>query len=278
LLRKWTSILSFVLFITIFFMPFSSAADASTVRHTYQLTSSGWQRVSVTIQTTAQALTQYVYFRVQPGDTLFRISRRSNTTVTELMRMNRLNGTTIHTNQLLLVPHAVEVRLAPKSAPKPELAPQPAPKPEPVPEPAPKPEPVPEPATHQLSQFEQRVLELTNLERQRYGLKPLQMDLELSKVARLKSQDLHDNRYFAHNSPTYGSPFDMMKRFGITYRTAGENIAGGQATPEAVVQGWMNSAGHRANILNAAFTHIGIGYFNGPNGYRHFWTQMFIGL
>ena len=84
---------------------------------------------------------------------------------------------------------------------------------------------------------------------------------------------MKDNQYFSHTSPTYGSPFDMMKRFGIAYRTAGENIAMGYQTPEAVVDGWMNSDGHRANILNASFTQIGVGYV--ADG--HYWTQMFIG-
>ncbi len=84
---------------------------------------------------------------------------------------------------------------------------------------------------------------------------------------------MHDKRYFSHQSPTYGSPFDMMKQFGITYRTAGENIAMGQSTPQAVVNAWMNSEGHRANILNASFTQIGMGYV--ADG--HYWTQQFIG-
>jgi uncharacterized protein YkwD len=84
---------------------------------------------------------------------------------------------------------------------------------------------------------------------------------------------MRDNKYFSHTSPTYGSPFRMMKSFGITYRSAGENIARGQATPQAVVNAWMNSSGHRANILNSSFTHIGVGY--AENG--RYWTQMFIG-
>ena len=82
-----------------------------------------------------------------------------------------------------------------------------------------------------------------------------------------------DNRYFSHTSPTYGSPFQMIKNFGISYRTAGENIAAGQRTPKAVVDAWMNSSGHRANILNASYTQIGVGYV--ASG--HYWTQMFIG-
>lgn len=81
------------------------------------------------------------------------------------------------------------------------------------------------------------------------------------------------NKYFSHTSPTYGSPFDMMKKFGISFRTAGENIAMGQRTPEEVVNAWMNSSGHRQNILNPNFTHIGVGYVENGN----YWTQMFIG-
>lgn len=123
-----------------------------------------------------------------------------------------------------------------------------------------------------LSEFEQRVVELTNAERTKQGLPALKIDTELSKVARVKSEDMQKNNYFDHNSPTYGSPFDMMKKFGISYTSAGENIAQGQRTPEEVVQAWMNSAGHRANILNNGFTHIGVGYVESGN----YWTQQFI--
>ncbi|CAH2464904.1 CAP domain-containing protein [Bacillus sp. S4] len=123
-----------------------------------------------------------------------------------------------------------------------------------------------------LSEFEQRVVELTNAERTKQGLPALQIDTELSKVARAKSEDMQKNNYFDHNSPTYGSPFDMMKKFGISYTSAGENIAQGQRTPEEVVQAWMNSTGHRANILNSGFTHIGVGYVESGN----YWTQQFI--
>ncbi|WJE72060.1 CAP domain-containing protein [Bacillus albus] len=123
-----------------------------------------------------------------------------------------------------------------------------------------------------LSEFEQRVVELTNAERTKQGLPALKIDTELSKVARIKSEDMQKNNYFDHNSPTYGSPFDMYKKFGISYTSAGENIAQGQRTPEEVVQAWMNSAGHRANILNNGFTHIGVGYVESGN----YWTQQFI--
>ena len=124
-----------------------------------------------------------------------------------------------------------------------------------------------------VTAYEQEVVRLVNDIRSKNGLSPLTLDWELSRVARYKSQDMKDKGYFSHTSPTYGSPFTMMKSFGISYRTAGENIAKGYSTPEAVVNGWMNSPGHRANILNSAFTHIGVGYVASGS----YWTQMFVG-
>ncbi|PLS17074.1 sporulation protein [Bacillus sp. M6-12] len=124
-----------------------------------------------------------------------------------------------------------------------------------------------------VSAYEKQVVELTNAERAKQGLKALQLDTELSKVARTKSQDMKDKNYFDHNSPTYGSPFDMMKKFGIQYSSAGENIAQGQTSPQQVVQAWMDSPGHRANIMNSSYTHIGVGHVSSGN----YWTQMFIG-
>ncbi len=120
--------------------------------------------------------------------------------------------------------------------------------------------------------FETEVVRLVNQKRAEQGLKPLTQDWQLSRVARYKSQDMKDLGYFSHTSPTYGSPFQMMKSFGISYRSAGENIAKGYSTPEAVVNAWMNSPGHRANILNSTYTHIGVGYIASGN----YWTQMFI--
>lgn len=120
--------------------------------------------------------------------------------------------------------------------------------------------------------YEQEVIRLVNEIRAKNGLKPLSYHWELARVARYKSQDMRDNRYFAHNSPTYGSPGQMVKSFGISYRSVGENIARGYRTPQAVVDGWMNSSGHRANILTAGYTHIGVGYV--ADG--HYWTQLFM--
>ncbi|MCP3029968.1 CAP domain-containing protein [Halobacillus sp. A1] len=124
----------------------------------------------------------------------------------------------------------------------------------------------------EVSAFEQQVVELTNEERAKQGLEPLELDTELSAVAKDKSIDMQQNNYFSHDSPTHGSPFDMMNAYGIDYTTAGENIAMGQTSPEEVVQGWMNSQGHRENIMNSSFTHIGVGHTEDGN----YWTQMFI--
>ncbi len=121
--------------------------------------------------------------------------------------------------------------------------------------------------------YEKEVVRLVNEIRAQNGLKELTYNWELSRVARYKSQDMKDNGYFSHTSPVYGSPFQMMKSFGITYRSAAENIARGQKSPEAVVNAWMNSSGHRANILNPSFTEIGVGYV----AEGKYWTQMFIG-
>ncbi|MFT8872482.1 MAG: CAP domain-containing protein [Sporolactobacillus sp.] len=128
-----------------------------------------------------------------------------------------------------------------------------------------------------MNTFEQQVVQLVNEQRAQAGLKPLQATNDtLNKMARAKSTDMRDHNYFDHQSPTYGSPFDMMKTFGISYAYAGENIAAGQKTPQDVMTAWMNSPGHRANILNPNFTTIGVGYVSGGS-YGCYWTQEFIG-
>lgn len=122
---------------------------------------------------------------------------------------------------------------------------------------------------------EKQVIELTNQQRVQNGLKPLEYNWELCRIARYKSQDMVDKNYFSHTSPTYGSPFNMIKAFGLSYRSAGENIAKGQRSAQQVVTSWMNSSGHRANILNSGYTQIGVGYAVDSNG-TPYWTQMFI--
>ncbi|MDC3414445.1 SafA/ExsA family spore coat assembly protein [Aquibacillus sp. 3ASR75-11] len=128
------------------------------------------------------------------------------------------------------------------------------------------------PTISELKSIEHKVIQLTNQERAKYGLPALKPDWELSRVARYKSEDIANKGYFSHTSPTYGSPFKMMRNFGIKYQSAAENLAQGQKTPKEVVKAWMGSSGHRKNILNKKFTHIGVGYAKKGNN----WTQMFI--
>lgn len=126
----------------------------------------------------------------------------------------------------------------------------------------------------QLSAQEQEMVDLVNMERNKNNLSPLQVDLELARVARIKSQDMVDNNYFSHYSPNYGSPFDMLKSFGIKYLHAGENIAGNSSVQRAH-ESLMNSSGHRKNILSTDYTHIGIG-IKPSDRYGYMFTQMFI--
>ncbi|HFL3522170.1 TPA: CAP domain-containing protein [Clostridioides difficile] len=127
-----------------------------------------------------------------------------------------------------------------------------------------------------FSAYQKEVVDLVNIERVKAGLNPLTLDSSISNVATKKSQDMIDNNYFSHNSPTYGSPFDMLKKFGISYKTAGENIAMGQKTPKEVVNAWMNSEGHRKNIMNPNFSKIGVGVAQKSGG-SIYWTQIFVG-
>ena len=127
-----------------------------------------------------------------------------------------------------------------------------------------------------ISQQAQEVLRLVNAERSKAGLSSLTLSDKLTAVANEKARDMAENNYFSHTSPTYGSPFQMLQQYGISYRTAGENIAAGQRTPAEVMNSWMNSSGHRANILNSAYTEIGIGYYAGGS-YGSEWVQLFTG-
>ncbi|WBW97401.1 CAP domain-containing protein [Oceanirhabdus sp. W0125-5] len=120
------------------------------------------------------------------------------------------------------------------------------------------------------------VLKIVNNERQKAGVPVIKLSSEVNNVAQKKAQDMVDKNYFAHNSPTYGSPFEMLKKFKVSYRAAGENIAKGQRSANEVMNSWMNSPGHRANILSDNYSHIGIGTAVDKNGVRY-WVQMFIG-
>ena len=174
-------------------------------------------------------------YTVVPGDSLWRIAVKYKVGLSEIISVNPQikNSSLIYPGQIVYIPDVDSAALS----------------------------------------YEAEVVRLVNAERAKYGLSALTSDWELARVARYKSQNMHDLGYFSHTSPTYGSPFNMMKSFGLTYRTAGENIARGYASAKAVVDGWMNSEGHRANILNASFKKIGVGYVADGN----YWTQMFIG-
>lgn len=142
--------------------------------------------------------------------------------------------------------------------------------------PAPSQPQVSQPSASGYSAFQNEVVRLVNVQRSKNGLPALSADSLLMTTATVKSQDMAKNNYFDHTSPTYGSPFDLMKRYGVSYRAAGENIAMGQTSPAQVMDGWMNSAGHRANILNSSYTKIGVGVAQNASG-NYYWTQHFIG-
>lgn len=155
---------------------------------------------------------------------------------------------------------------------KPVATPVPTAKPAATPVPTAKPVATPAPAVSEAAgTFTQQIVTLVNKERAAAGLAPVTALDSLNKVAAAKATDMRSNNYFSHTSPTYGSPFDMMSAFGVTYQYAGENIAMGQKTPQEVMTGWMNSAGHRANILSPNFNYIGVGFDN------NYWVQEFIG-
>ncbi len=130
-------------------------------------------------------------------------------------------------------------------------------------------------AVAKLTADEQETFNLINQQRQNQGLSALKVDAELQRVARIKAQDMVDNNYFSHNSPIYGSPFDMLKSFKVSYKTAAENIAGNSSN-SAAVNAWMNSAGHKANILNGSYQYTGVGVVSSPT-YGKVYVQMFIG-
>ena len=121
-----------------------------------------------------------------------------------------------------------------------------------------------------------QVVTLVNKERASNGLQSLASDRQLAKLAQMKAEDMAKNGYFSHISPTYGSAFDMMKKYGVSYKTAGENIAKGQKTAQSVMNGWMNSSGHRANILKSDYTKIGVGCAKASDG-TTYWVQIFKG-
>ena len=182
------------------------------------------------------AFAQSATYTVVPGDSMWKIAVKYEIGVSELIKANPQ----ITNPSMIMVGQKIKI---------PEAAP--------------------------LATYENEVIRLTNLERTKRGLPALTTNWQLSRVARYKSQDMINKNYFDHMSPTYGSPFTMMQSFGLKFSAAGENIAYGQRTPQEVVTAWMNSPGHRANILSTAYTQIGVGAAKKANG-TLYWTQQFI--
>ncbi len=183
---------------------------------------------------TAVVFAQTTY-TVKPGDTMSKIAAKYDTSVSKLMASNP------------------QIKNAASIKPGQKLT-------------------IPSQGT--ISEYEKEVARLVNVERAKRGLQKLTLNAQISKVARIKCQDMINKRYFSHTSPTYGSPFRMMESFGIRFSAAGENIAYGQKTPAEVMRGWMNSPGHRANILSKTYTNIGVGQATSKTGVKY-WTQLF---
>jgi uncharacterized YkwD family protein len=258
-------------------IPMSRVSIPVRFLYTFRSPSYSGQRVEVN-----------VLHKVLQGQTLYRIARRYNVELANLMKANNLNTYLIYPGQLLRIPQPGDT-FAPAPAPTPPAPtpvktpaptptpPAPAPRltptpPAPTPTP-PAPAPTPPSPSFSLKAEEARMLELVNQERAKAGVPALQAHQKLTEVARLKSADMVKLNYFAHQSPTYGSPFDMMRSFGISYTLAGENLAMAASVDRAHTA-LMNSSGHRANILNANYTHIGIGLAQGSRS--QYYTQMFI--
>ena len=238
------------------------------------------------MMTATLTLAAYTY-TVKSGDTLSRIAANNNVTLKDLLAANPAikNASLIYVGQKITIPTTKFVNYTVKSgdtfwgiARKYEISVDELRKANPqitnismiyvgqivmIPD------------TQSLMSHEQQVFELVNKERVARGLPVYKLNTELSRVARYKSQDMIDKKYFSHTSPTYGSPFDMMQSFGLKFSAAGENIAYGQKTAADVMNSWMNSAGHKANILSEAYTNIGIGVAKTSSG-TLYWTQMFM--
>jgi uncharacterized YkwD family protein len=198
----------------------------------------GWIVVFLMTMAEATIVATADQYTVQPGDSLWKIAQKYKIGWPEIWQANRskiADPNLIYPGQVLTIPLPDQT----------------------------------------VTSYEKQVVDLCNQIRSKNGLPPLSLNWELERVARMKSQDMRDHNYFSHDSPTYGSPFAMLKSFGIGYSSAGENIAAGQQTPQEVVNSWMNSPGHRANILDRNYTQIGVGYATGGK-YGTYWTQLFI--
>ncbi|KRQ87144.1 Chlorophenol reductase precursor [Caloramator mitchellensis] len=184
---------------------------------------------------TSTVFAQETYYTVQPGDSMWKIAQKYQVGISEIISANP----EIKNPALIYPGQKIKIPVIETKA------------------------------------IESEVVRLVNIERAKVGLPALKENWQLSRIARYKSQDMINKNYFSHISPTYGSPFQMIESFGIKFSAAGENIAMGQRTPQEVMNAWMNSPGHRSNILNPTYTQIGVGLAKDKAG-RCYWTQMFI--
>lgn len=192
--------------------------------------------ISMQINVCAKMQESTYDYAVKAGDTLWKIAVKNQTGVSELVALNPK----ILNPNMIIVGQTIKI-----------------------------------PDIRNTQTQENEVAKLVNIQRSKAGLQPLKLNWELSRVARVKSQDMSDKNYFSHNSPTFGSTFSLIGKYGIIYSAAGENIAYGYSTPAAVMNGWMNSPGHRANILGKQYNQIGVGMVKSSKG-QIYWTQVFI--
>ena len=201
---------------------------------------------------------------------------KPQTTITPSQRINIGSGPTTNSGNVISLkninnqPPTTPVTVSPTPAPTTAPVPAPTPVPTPSPVPTPTPDPTPTlpaiPTVTELTADEQLMVNMINQERIAAGLNPLKADLRLTAVGRAKANDMKENNYFSHTSPTYGSPWAMMQQAGITVRWAGENISGNKSVSGSMAS-LLKSPGHRANILDPRFTHVGVGIaYGSANG------------
>ena len=194
-------------------------------------------------------------YTVMKGDTMWHIARMHGIGLNDLIAANPqiTNSSLIFPGQIINIPNATTTPDIPSVPGTPNVPSSP----------------------NDIRILETEVISLVNAERSKAGKAALVENNELSNVARAKSKDFINNNYFAHNSPTYGTPFNMLKSFGINFSAAAENIASGQKTAADAMNSWMSSSGHRENILSSTYNQIGVGVARDNNG-NLYWTQMFI--